>query len=275
MTAIIDIDRVTAIIAEAADTIIMPRYKQLRSDDIHTKTGPNDLVTIADRESEAFLERRLRELYPDTIFIGEESVSEGRKSLDTLRQEDRLIWVADPVDGTHNFVNGKREFGVMLAAVLNDATVHGWIYDPIGKSMLAVSMGEGAWRSGERLTTASPKPLDQLKAYVGLKYFREDLRQAIKAGKDRVAQFDNLGCAAHEYIHLAEGSADCALYARVKPWDHLAGALAVTEAGGVARLWSGEPYRASFTGHGLLIASCGEVADAVQDNFLGAIASTP
>ena len=268
MSPDIDSDKISAIIAEAAETIILPRYRQLNDYDIHTKSGPNDLVTIADRESEIFLERRLLGLYPDSVFIGEESISEGRKSLDSLQQRDRLIWVADPVDGTHNFVNGKREFGVMLAAVLNDVTVHGWIYDVLGRSMLTAGLGQGAWRAGTKLKTAAAKPLNEIGAYVGLKYFRENLQPHLRANKDRVAKFSNLGCAAHEYIHLTEGSADCALYSRVKPWDHLAGALAVTEAGGVARLWDGRPYRASFSGHGILIASCAAVADEMQAVFI-------
>jgi fructose-1,6-bisphosphatase/inositol monophosphatase family enzyme len=268
VAAPIDPQKVADLIVEAADTLIVPRFRQLQQGEISTKSGPNDLVTIADRETEAWLDETLTKLYPQTVLIGEESISEGVKSLETLKEVDKLIWVADPVDGTHNFVNGKREFGVMLAAVYNNEIVHGWIYDVIGRSMLIAHKGGGAWLDGQRLKTAAPKPLKELHGYAGFSYLPEKMRPHFKQQKDNVASISSLKCAAHEYLNLASGKADFGIYSRVKAWDHLAGSLAVQESGGRVRLWDGQDYYPSFSGHGLVAASSMEVEAEIRAAFL-------
>ena len=210
----------------------------------------------------------LTKLYPGTILIGEESISEGTKSLNTLQDRDTLVWVADPVDGTNNFVHGKREFGVMLAAIYNGEILHGWIYDVLGRKMMHADKGGGAYFDGQRLQVAAPKPLDQLSGHVGIKYFPDRVRPFLKEQKKKVADVYSLHCAAHEYLRLASGQADFGIYSRVKPWDHLAGALAVTEAGGTVSLWDSKPYYPAFTGHGLLVTSGDAVARELRAAFL-------
>jgi fructose-1,6-bisphosphatase/inositol monophosphatase family enzyme len=170
------------------------------------------------------------------------------------------VWVADPVDGTHNFVHGKREFGVMLAAVHNGEIVHGWIYDVLDRKMMHAEKGAGAYFDGQRLKTAAPKPLDQLIGHIGAKYYPDRVRPFLKEQKKKVASARSLHCAAHEYLLVLTGQADFGIYSRVKPWDHLAGALAVNEAGGSATLWNGQPYFPAFTGNGLMVASHPDVA---------------
>ncbi|MEM9988679.1 MAG: inositol monophosphatase, partial [Pseudomonadota bacterium] len=44
---------------EAAATFITPRFQSLKKSDIETKSGPADLVTIADREAEEWLTPKL------------------------------------------------------------------------------------------------------------------------------------------------------------------------------------------------------------------------
>jgi fructose-1,6-bisphosphatase/inositol monophosphatase family enzyme len=261
----VDTDKVSALIVEAADTLIVPRFKQLQQGEIGTKSGPDDLVTIADREAEAFLAEALPRLYPGTVLIGEESVSEGRASLETLKERDRLIWVADPVDGTHNFVDGKREFGVKLAAVYNDEVLYGWIYDVIGKKMMVAEKGAGAFFDGERLKTAAPKTIGDMTGHAGMKYFPEKVRPFLRDAKEKIGEVYSLSCAAHEYLRIASGLSDFGIYSRVKAWDHLAGTLAVREAGGSVSLWNGKPYVPSFSGHGLLVASSDVVASELRE----------
>ena len=264
----IDQDKVSALIIEAAETIILPRYRQLDLSEIFTKTSPNDLVTVADREAEAFLDLHLPALCPGSILVGEESISEGTKSLDMLGIRDQLIWVADPVDGTYNFVHGKREFAVMLACIYNGTVTHGWIYDVLGGKMMVAEKGAGASFGGVPMKTATPKPLSQMQGFAGHKYFPKTLRPYLVNFESSVGSARTLGCAAHEYLNLASGQADFSVYSRVKPWDHLAGTLAVTEAGGCCRLWSGQDYYPAFSGHGLYAASSKEALEAVRESLI-------
>ena len=127
---------------------VMPRFRSLADQDVETKTGPLDLVTIADREAEAALTRRLPDLVPGSVVVGEEAVCADPTIVARLA-EDAPVWVLDPVDGTRNFVNGENLFGVMVALVERQETICGWIFTPIDDIMLTVERGAGARVNGQ------------------------------------------------------------------------------------------------------------------------------
>ena len=113
----IDPHKISALLKQASQEFILPRYQSLKGDEIATKTGPRDLVTAADIEAEKFLTRVLPDLLPGSIVVGEEGVSNGTASLASLKTHSGPIWVVDPVDGTFNFANGTEHFGIMVALV--------------------------------------------------------------------------------------------------------------------------------------------------------------
>src|SRR4051812_801433 len=125
----IEVDQISALLRECAARYIWPRFKALGQEHIFTKSGPNDLVTIADRETEAALDVALTKMFPDALVIGEESISAGQKKVDVLHDREKTIFVTDPVDGTWNFVHGSPDFAVMLACVIRGEVRYGWIYD--------------------------------------------------------------------------------------------------------------------------------------------------
>ena len=59
----------------AAETFILPKFGNLQSADIGVKTGPHDLVTVADKNAESWLAPRLQDLQAGHC-IGEEAVAE-------------------------------------------------------------------------------------------------------------------------------------------------------------------------------------------------------
>lgn len=61
-------------------------------------------------------------------------------------------------------------------------------------------------------------------------------------------------CAAESYPRLVLGDDSIALFQRILPWDHAAGVLFLTEAGGKATHWDGTPYRVGGSGRGVLAA---------------------
>ena len=75
------------------------------------KSAPNDLVTETDQNVEKMLISGLREKYPQTRFIGEESVAAGDKCTLT----DEQTWIIDPIDGTTNFVSSNPQICTILA----------------------------------------------------------------------------------------------------------------------------------------------------------------
>ena len=70
------LDELSSAVAElmtaACEQLVLPRFRRLSSEEIETKSGPNDLVTVADREAELFLTPRLLDLV-DGEVIGEEA----------------------------------------------------------------------------------------------------------------------------------------------------------------------------------------------------------
>ena len=100
------LDELSSAVAElmsaACEQLVLPRFRRLASDEIETKSGLNDLVTVADREAELFLTPRLLDLV-DGEVIGEEACASD-PGLRT-RADAPVAWTVDPVDGTGNFDN--------------------------------------------------------------------------------------------------------------------------------------------------------------------------
>ncbi|MDX2222572.1 MAG: inositol monophosphatase [Rhodospirillaceae bacterium] len=242
-----DPTQVIAALREAAARFIVPRYKKLADEDVRTKGGANNLVTIADEESERFLEQVLPGLIPGSRVIGEEAAAKSDAVLDALATED-WVWIVDPVDGTANFVNGRDLFCCMVALVRRGETAFGWIYDPLGVKTLWAEHGAGAFitRDGgdeARRQHMPPPPSDRLNDMVAALYNKE-----LSALKGKFARIQWSGCAGHDYWAATEGRLDVYAFRNLKPWDHAPGALIHTEAGGYTRLLSGERYNPAAQG---------------------------
>jgi len=253
--SIINPDKVSDIIRETSDRFILPRYNALKKGEISTKTGPNDLVTQADIDVEEHLKRTLPDLLPGSVVIGEEGVSNGDASLNSLHDASRPVWIVDPVDGTFNFVHGKREFGVMLGLIIDGVTHYGWIYDVLGEAMSVAEKGAGAFCEGVRLEVGLADTVSDMQGHVNPKYFPEQYRPHIAEKRDEFMAVSSIGCAAHEYLRIAKGEAHFSVYSRLKPWDHIPGALIVSEAGGIVSRWDGQGYKPQDFDKGIIAAA--------------------
>lgn len=270
--AIVDVENVKSILAHCAEEYVLPRYKALEDHEINTKSGPQDLVTQADIDVEAHLERVLPDLLPGSIVVGEEGVSRGEASLEALHDTSRPVWVVDPVDGTHNFVHHEREFGIMLACVIDGVTEYGFIYDVLGEKTAVAERGSGAYFGDERLNvdqTAST-PVD-MAGHINHKFFPKEYRQHIQDAEKHFKECSSLHCAAHEYLGIARGDKHFVIYSRLKPWDHLPGALLVEEAGGYIAKWDKQPYTPKDTYAGLIVTTDDANWDKLYDIFFSAL----
>ena len=263
---IIDPQSVALRIQEIAEVQISPRFGRLGSADIDTKTSPTDLVTIVDREAEAELERALGDLYPGAGFIGEESVAADPSLLDGLKS-DGAYWIVDPLDGTRNFVRGHREFGTIVALVVDQEIRMGWLYGIPDSLMCVASAGDGVTINGEKLPAALRRDkLIGCRAVGGLAQIHQnELVPKLRSGFET----DTLHCSAYAYLKMLGGEKDFALFGQCAPWDHAAGVLSVREAGGVARyLDNDEAYRPIDTkGRPLLSAPTMDAFDAVAKHL--------
>lgn len=259
---------VAKLLEEAAQTYILPRFQALKDHEISSKSGPRDLVTQADIETEEFLSRTLPDILPGSFVVGEEGISSGKISLDELQAIDGAIWVVDPVDGTYNFVHGKEQFGVMVALIVDGQTRAGWIYNILAKEMVVAEQGGGAFINGEKPAVKPASKIEDMAGFINPRYFHKDDHDHIAQAREQFKQVKSLGCAAHEYIGLIKGEEQFSIYNRQKPWDHLPGALILQEAGGYVAKWDGAEYTPQDWLVGLIAASSEENWGQAHDAFV-------
>src|ERR1700712_2691473 len=121
-------DAVLELLKSVADEVIRPRFRTLSDSQIDEKK-PGDLVTVADREAEELITSALQEAYPEAVVLGEEAHA-GEPDLMPRFREAAHGFTVDPVDGTKNFVNGSRDYAVMVSEVIDGETVRRWSWPP-------------------------------------------------------------------------------------------------------------------------------------------------
>jgi fructose-1,6-bisphosphatase/inositol monophosphatase family enzyme len=253
-----DLDRLCAIIAEAAAAEIMPRFRSLESDGVREKTSMLDVVTDADEKAEWMMREAIARAFPSAAFVGEESVERDPSLLRNIAAADLAI-IVDPVDGTSNFAWGLPLFGVLAAVTMKGETVAGIIYDPVCNDWRLALRGEGAWarsKSGSTraLRVAAPAAPAGMAGTASWHMAPEPWRSRIAANLPKVRGAFAYRCAAYEYRLIADGHIHFGLHYKLMPWDHAAGVLIHSEAGGYSARYDGTPYAPSQNSGGLLLA---------------------
>jgi Archaeal fructose-1,6-bisphosphatase and related enzymes of inositol monophosphatase family len=254
----LDIAMLANTLQEAAATEILPRFRNLGEGDVRIKSEAIDLVTEADEAAERLIRARIEAAIPQALFVGEESVAADPALLTKLADADLAV-VVDPIDGTFNFAAGLPLFGVMASVVSKGETVAGIIYDPMGNDWVIAEKGSGTWFCGHdgsqtQMGVTAPMPLEQMVGIANASYVPAEERQGLLSRLAQVRLFTTYRCAAHEYRMFVAGHAHFLMYRKLMPWDHLAGALIVTEAGGYVARLDGSPYLPSHVDGGLLAA---------------------
>lgn len=260
-----------ALMREVAAEVVLPRFRRLAADEIVEK-APGDIVTIADREAEALLTKRLAEIVPGSIVIGEEAVSADPSLMRRLAGAS-AVWLVDPVDGTTNFAAGRLPFAMMVALLREGTTVAAWILDPVSGIAATAERGAGGFLAGERAATPPDgRPAAQLRGPASATYLPPDVRAAIAAAGHTVgAVLPGRFCAGAEYPALVRDEQQFAFFWRLFPWDHAPGILFVEECGGMARHLDGRPYEPTRPGVGVLTAQNAEVWHTVRTTLFAAV----
>jgi len=147
---------VHALMRDAAERAIVPRYRTLAADQIVSKPSGGtlpDVVTVADHEAEAILTEGLTRLLPGVPVVGEEAVHADPKVLERLAQSQ--CWIVDPLDGTNNFAEGKPPFGILVALCEGGETVAGWILDVLTMRFCHAARDGTFWSYGLQLMLTS------------------------------------------------------------------------------------------------------------------------
>jgi len=245
-------EQVGALMHHVSERVVAPRFRLLAGHEISEKSA-GEVVTVVDREAEVLLHEGLAALGLDARVVGEEAAADNPALLDCVG--DGLVWLVDPLDGTANFVAGHPPFGMMVALVSDGEPIAGWLLDALSGRLCHAERGRGAWCDGRTVrsrTTGSRPP----RAALGTHFLAPERRDRVHAHAAR--HFDLVPvplCAAESYPRLALGEDDIALFQRILPWDHAAGALFLGEAGGKVTHWDRSPYRVGGGGKGVLCAA--------------------
>jgi myo-inositol-1(or 4)-monophosphatase len=189
--------------------------------------GRHDFLTEVDGETEAFIAKRLVQVFPTDGFIGEESKARPAG-------EGGATWVVDPIDGTANFARGVPHFCVSIACVAGAKVDVGVIYDPMRDEVFAGRRGGGARLNGAPLRASDANALADSSVEVGWNVragpgqFVDLLRRVASAG----ASPSRTGSGALALAYVAAGRRDGFVEHHINAWDCLAGILLVAEAGG-------------------------------------------
>jgi len=253
---------VAALMRQVAADVVMPRYRNLAADEIIEKAA-DELVTIADRESELRLQEGLARLLPEAGLVGEEACAADPALVDKLGHG--LNWLIDPIDGTSNFAAGRPPFGLMIALVDGGETLAGWMLDPLTDRLCHAARGKGATINGVPVharESGAPLPV----AGLSLLFVRPEDRQGlIDRAEGKLEMADIPRCAAEQYPRIVLGVNDLALFERTLPWDHAPGALFVNEAGGRVARPDGSPYRVDDQRKGMIAAASPAMWDRAAD----------
>jgi myo-inositol-1(or 4)-monophosphatase len=201
--------------------------------------GKIDLVTDADKASEAAVLGFVRRRFPAAAILAEESGLHGAGEGAELR------FFIDPLDGTINYAHGVPHFSVTVGVADRAGLLAGAIYDPLRDELFTAARGEGAWLGEQRLQVSRCDALVDALLSTGFAYdAHADSKHALRVFGDftvRVQSIRRLGSAALDQAYVAAGRLDGFWEGRLHAWDVAAGILLVREAGGrVSDLDGGE-----------------------------------
>lgn len=266
-SALPDVDATSALIAQVAREIMLPKFRALESSDIQSKATAGyaeDVVTVVDKAAERALTEGLRDIFPGARVLGEESAHDDPSML-TWTTGDEPLWIVDPLDGTLNFAGGDDGFGIMVSYAHRGNAVLGWVYLAARDELYVAESANGAYRNGVRVSTPADSQNDALSGTFSSRFMPAALRSRIAertAGRFEQARLS--GAAAIEYTDIVLGRKNFATYYRLLPWDHAAPALVLTEAGGRVEHLDGSPYSLRSVNQLTIVASSPDVSARIR-----------
>jgi len=190
-------------------------------------------VTIADREAESYLRRRIAEAFPDDGILGEE---EGE-----LQGRSGRRWILDPIDGTFAFVHGVPFYGVLIALEIEGKLRIGVVNIPALGEIVSAAKDVGCFLNGEPVRVSTTASLEDALLLC------TDFSACARYGFGRAAELLQARAKnsrtwgdCYGYVLVATGRADLMLDPVMNLWDCAPLLPILEEAGGTFTDWRGE-----------------------------------
>ncbi|MBK6389415.1 MAG: inositol monophosphatase [Saprospiraceae bacterium] len=222
------------LVVEVGDWI-SGQQKLFSNSDIEEK-GLNNLVSYVDKTAEQQLVSGLKLILPGSHFLTEEATIEHHPG-------GEWEWVIDPLDGTTNFLHRIPLYCVSVALRHDGEIVLGIIYVPNLQEIFHAVKGAGAYLNGQRIKVSEAPALSSALIATGFPHRNfEGMDAYIKALEYffyNTQSLRRMGAAAIDLAYIACGRMDGFFELKLSPWDIAAGALLITEAGGMISDFNG------------------------------------
>jgi myo-inositol-1(or 4)-monophosphatase len=228
----------TCVAAAARGAEVVRRGAERRASLVWETKGYNDFVSEIDRASESAIADLVAERHPAATLVAEEGSP-------NLSSSHGLVFVADPLDGTTNFLHGVPHFAVSIAAMIDGEVVAGATINAATGELFTATLGGGARRAGQPIRVSATTDPGRSLVATGLPWSGdEDIARYMVALPNvmrATAGIRRSGAAALDLADVACGRYDAFWELRLHPWDMAAGSLLVREAGGVVTTATGDP----------------------------------
>lgn len=224
------------------------------------KSSHSDLVTIADKKSEAVIIETIKKSFPDHAIMAEESGFEALPS--------DYLWIIDPLDGTTNYAHQYPTVSISIGVLYKQEPMVAIVFNPLLNENFEAAKGRGSTLNGKPIRVSSIAKLEDSLLATGFAYDR------LKSPETNYKEFTHFtqltqgvrraGSAALDLAYVAAGRLDGYWERGVKPWDMAAGWLLVQEAGGKVTAYDNSPLDL-MDGH--ILASNGHLHDEMSNHL--------
>ncbi|MCR5251466.1 MAG: inositol monophosphatase [Lachnospiraceae bacterium] len=219
------IERMIEAVKEAGGIMLSAKRPRIME-----KEGHANFCTETDEKIQAFLIRRLKELFPEAEFLGEEDGQDVFSS----KMGSGYCFVIDPIDGTSNFIYEYRPSVISVGLLKDGKPYMAVVYDPYDELTFSAVVGQGAYRNGERIMSSDAPLKDSLAVFGTAPYYAELQDRTFEIARKLLPSCVDLrrsGTAAWDMCCVAMGR--CGLYfeLKIQLWDYAAAALIAQEAG--------------------------------------------
>lgn len=204
--------------------------------------GDRDVVTAADKQSEALIVSRLERYFPDDGIVAEEGSAE--------RSVSGRRWFVDPLDGTLNFSRSVPIWCISLSLFDGAWPIVGAVFDPLRDEMFTVAQGSGAYLNGRRLASSGIEDPSMAVLHLTVDIEASTMPLALESLNQLapgLLRTRNIGSAALALAYVAAGRYDAMLHLQAHTWDYGAASLLAMEAGARVTDAAGNPYSAGTT----------------------------
>ncbi|MDO4499668.1 MAG: inositol monophosphatase family protein [Erysipelotrichaceae bacterium] len=212
-------------------------FKLNRNFDIKIKSDISNIVTSMDVETQEYIIKQLKEVYPTAIFFAEEN--------DVRELDNEYVFIIDPIDGTTNYAYDYNMSCVSIALLKNKEVIFGVVYNPYVDECYYAIKGEGSFLNDNPIHVNNDDLASSLVLFGSSPYNKELLDETLDKVKEVFRHSRDIrrsGSAAIDLCNVAAGKASCYFEEILSPWDYAAGALIVKEAGGICDTYKGENF---------------------------------